>query len=95
MSHSRRHERDNFSSDVLGHKRRIRCISIVDDCMHECAAIEVDTSFTGYGVTTVMECLGSACGLSGPRSAVRGPVASIRGPRTKTATIVQPGSTNC
>jgi transposase InsO family protein len=33
----------DFASDGLADGRRLRCLTIVDDCARECVAIEVDT----------------------------------------------------
>jgi len=35
--------------------RRLRCLTIVDDCTRKCLAIEVDTSITGVRVKAVLE----------------------------------------
>jgi len=56
----------DFVSDGLADGRRIRCLTIVDDCTRECLAIEVDTSITGTRVKAVMQRLADARGL--PRS---------------------------
>jgi transposase InsO family protein len=45
----------DFVSNGLANGRRIRCLTIVDDCTRECLAIEVDTSITGTRVKAVME----------------------------------------
>lgn len=45
----------DFVSDGLANGRRLRCLTIVDDCTRECLAIEVDTSITGTRVKAVME----------------------------------------
>jgi putative transposase len=45
----------DFVSDGLADGRRIRCLTIVDDCRRECLAIEVDTSLTGKRVVAVLE----------------------------------------
>jgi len=37
----------DFVADGLIGGRRLRCLTIVDDCTRECLAIEVDTSITG------------------------------------------------
>ncbi len=37
----------DFVSDELANGRRLRCLTIVDDCTRECLAIEVDTSLPG------------------------------------------------
>ena len=56
----------DFVSDGLADGRRLRCLTIVDDCTRECLAIEVDTSITGTRVKIVMERLADTRGL--PRS---------------------------
>jgi putative transposase len=56
----------DFMSDGLADGRRLRCLTIVDDCTRECAAIEVDTSITGSRVKAVLERLADLRGL--PRS---------------------------
>lgn len=40
----------DFVSDGLANGRRVRCLTIIDDCTRECVAIEVDTSITGARV---------------------------------------------
>jgi putative transposase len=40
----------DFVSDGLADGRRLRCLTVVDDCTRECLAIEVDTSITGTRV---------------------------------------------
>jgi putative transposase len=56
----------DFVSDGLADGRRLRCLTIVDDCTRECVAIEVDTSITGSRVKAVLERLADVRGL--PRS---------------------------
>jgi putative transposase len=56
----------DFVSDGLADGRRLRCLTIVDDCTRECLAIEVDTSITGTRVKKVLERLTESRGL--PRS---------------------------
>jgi putative transposase len=53
----------DFVSDGLADGRRLRCLTIVDDCTRECLAIEVDTSITGSRVKKVMERLAETRGL--------------------------------
>lgn len=53
----------DFVSDGLADGRRLRCLTIVDDCTRECLAIEVDTSITGTRVKAVMERLADTRGL--------------------------------
>ena len=45
----------DFVADGLIGGRRLRCLTIVDDCTRECLAIEVDTSITGVRVQAVLE----------------------------------------
>ena len=45
----------DFVSDGLADGRRLRCLTIVEDCTRECLAIEVDTSITGTRVKAVLE----------------------------------------
>jgi transposase InsO family protein len=40
----------DFVADGLIGGRRLRCLTITDDCTRECLAIEVDTSITGLRV---------------------------------------------
>src|SRR3989454_5787076 len=56
----------DFVADGLIGGRRLRCLTIVDDCTRECLAIEVDTSITGLRVQGVLERLGDTRDL--PRS---------------------------
>jgi putative transposase len=56
----------DFVSDGLADGRRLRCLTIVDDCTRESLAIEVDTSLTGTRVKAVMQRLADTRGL--PRS---------------------------
>lgn len=45
----------DFVSDVVGSGRRIRALTIVDECTREALAIEVDTSISGERVARVLE----------------------------------------
>ena len=45
----------DFVADGLIGGRRLRCLTIVDDCTRECLAIEVDTSITGLRVQAVLD----------------------------------------
>src|SRR6185503_1488460 len=56
----------DFVADGLIGGRRLRCLTIVDDCTRECVAIEVDTSITGVRVEAVLERLADVRSL--PRS---------------------------
>jgi putative transposase len=53
----------DFVADGLIGGRRLRCLTIVDDCTRECLAIEVDTSITGLRVQAVLDRLADARGL--------------------------------
>jgi putative transposase len=53
----------DFVADGLSGGRRLRCLTIVDDCTRECLAIEVDTSITGVRVLGVLERLADTRGL--------------------------------
>jgi len=53
----------DFVADGLIGGRRMRCLTIVDDCTRECLAIEVDTSITGLRVQAVLERLADTRGL--------------------------------
>ncbi len=56
----------DFVSDGLANGRRLRCLTIVDDCTRECLAIEVDTSLPGTRVAATLDRLAELRGL--PRS---------------------------
>ena len=53
----------DFVADGLIGGRRLRCLTIVDDCTRECLAIEVDTSITGQRVQAVLDRLADTRGL--------------------------------
>ena len=53
----------DFVADGLIGGRRLRCLTIVDDCTRECLAIEVDTSLPGTRVQAVLERLADTRGL--------------------------------
>ena len=53
----------DFVADGLIGGRRLRCLTIVDDCTRECLAIEVDTSITGIRVQAVLDRLADTRGL--------------------------------
>jgi putative transposase len=53
----------DFVADGLIGGRRLRCLTIVDDCTRECLAIEVDTSITGLRVQAVLDRLADSRGL--------------------------------
>ena len=53
----------DFVADGLIGGRRLRCLTIVDDCTRECLAIEVDTSITGLRVQGVLDRLSDTRGL--------------------------------
>jgi putative transposase len=64
----------DFVSDGLADGRRLRCLTVVDDCTRECLAIEVDTSITGTRVKHVMNRLAEARGLPKSITVDNGPV---------------------
>lgn len=53
----------DFVADSLADGRRLRVLTIVDDCTRECLALEVDTSLTGSRVVSVLERLADTRGL--------------------------------
>jgi putative transposase len=53
----------DFVSDGLANGRRLRCLTIVDDCTRECLAIEVDTSLPGTRVAATLDRLAELRGL--------------------------------
>jgi putative transposase len=53
----------DFVADGLIGGRRLRCLTIVDDCTRECLAIEVDTSLPGQRVKAVLDRLADTRGL--------------------------------
>lgn len=53
----------DFVADGLIGGRRLRCLTIVDDCTRECLAIEVDTSLPGVRVQAVLDRLADTRGL--------------------------------
>jgi putative transposase len=53
----------DFVADGLIGGRRLRCLTIVDDCTRECLAIEVDTSIPGVRVQAVLDRLADTHGL--------------------------------
>lgn len=63
----------DFVSDWLVDGRRLRCLTIVDDCSRECPAIEVDTSITGARVVAVLERLADYRGLPASITVDHGP----------------------
>jgi putative transposase len=63
----------DFVSDGLADGRRLRCLTIVDDCTRECVAIEVDTSITGTRVKAVLERLAETRGLPNSITVDHGP----------------------
>jgi putative transposase len=63
----------DFVSDGLADGRRLRCLTIVDDCTRECLAIEVDTSITGTRVRAVLERLAETRGLPNSITVDHGP----------------------
>ena len=69
---------DGFRADGLIGGRRLRCLTIVDDCTRECLVIEVDTSITGVRVQAVLERLADTRGL--PKSITVDQWSGIRRP---------------
>ena len=63
----------DFVSDGLADGRRLRCLTIVDDCTRECLAIEVDSSITGTRVKAVLERLAETRGLPNSITVDHGP----------------------
>ena len=63
----------DFVADGLADGRRLRCLTIVDDCTRECVAIEVDTSITGSRVKAVLERLAETRGLPSSITVDHGP----------------------
>jgi putative transposase len=63
----------DFVSDGLADGRRLRCLTIVDDCTRECVAIEVDTSITGTRVRAVLQRLAETRGLPASITVDHGP----------------------
>jgi putative transposase len=53
----------DFVADGLVGGRKLRCLTIVDDCSRECLAIEVDTSINGRRVAMVLDRLADLRGL--------------------------------
>jgi len=53
----------DFVADGLANGRRLRCLTIVDDCTRESLAIEVDTSLPGQRVAAVLDRLAESRGL--------------------------------
>ena len=63
----------DFVADGLADGRRLRCLTIVDDCTRECLAIEVDTSITGVRVRAVLQRLAETRGLPASITVDHGP----------------------
>jgi putative transposase len=63
----------DFVSDGLADGRRLRCLTIVDDCTRECVAIEVDTSITGVRVRAVLQRVAETRGLPASITVDHGP----------------------
>lgn len=53
----------DFVHDGLANGRRIRVLTMVDDCTRECLALEVDTALSGLRVTQVLQRLQETRGL--------------------------------
>ena len=63
----------DFVADGLIGGRRLRCLTIVDDCTRECLAIEVDTSLPGLRVQAVLDRLADIRGPSQSITVDNGP----------------------
>ena len=63
----------DFVADGLLDGRRLRCLSLVDDCTRECLVIEVDTSITGVRVQSVLDRLADSRGLPASITVDNGP----------------------
>jgi len=63
----------DFVADGLIDGRRLRCLSLVDDCTRECLVIEVDTSITGLRVQAVLDRLAESRGLPASITVDNGP----------------------
>jgi putative transposase len=63
----------DFVADGLIDGRRLRCLSLVDDCTRECLVIEVDTSITGLRVQAVLDRLADSRGLPASITVDNGP----------------------
>ncbi len=53
----------DFASDSLEHGRRLKCLTIVDDCTKEAIDIPVDHGISGEYVTRVLDRFGAFRGL--------------------------------
>jgi putative transposase len=63
----------DFVSDGLVDGRKLRCLTIVDDCSRESPAIEVDTSINGRRVVAVLDRLADTRGLPDSITVDHGP----------------------
>jgi len=63
----------DFVADGLADGRRLRCLTIVDDCTRECPVIEVDSSLTGQRVVAVLQRLAEQRGLPASITVDHGP----------------------
>jgi putative transposase len=63
----------DFVADALADGRKLRCLTIVDNCTRECVAIEVDTSITGKRVAAVLSRLAELRGLPASITVDHGP----------------------
>lgn len=63
----------DFVADGLVGGRKLRCLTLVDDCSRECLAIEVDTSINGRRVVAVLERLADVRGLPDSITVDHGP----------------------
>src|SRR5689334_2888240 len=90
----------DFVADGLIGGRRLRCLTIVDDCTRECLAIEVDTSITGLRVQAVLERLADTRGLPTSITVDNGPefdgqvLDKWAYRRTVTLSFIRPGKPN-
>ena len=90
----------DFVADGLIGGRRLRCLTIVDDCTRECLAIEVDTSITGLRVQacSIASRIRAACRNRSPSTTVPNSTArcSTNGPigRGVQLSFIRPGKPN-
>ena len=53
----------DFVTDTLTTGRRIRCLTIVDECSRECPGLHTDSSITGVNVAEFLDQLAQTRGL--------------------------------
>jgi putative transposase len=63
----------DFVADGLVDGRKLRCLTIVDDCSRQCPVIEVDTSINGKRVVAVLDRLADTRGLPSSITVDHGP----------------------